>query len=189
MEKTIEQPMTVPEFLAWAEAQPSGRYELVRGDVVAMAPERARHALTKQRLARALEDAVRIADLDCTVFPDGMTVVVDAHTAFEPDALVQCGQPVDLESTVVRAPVIVVEVLSPSSASIDMTEKLVDYFRVASVAHYVIVDTKRRVIIHHRRGGKEGEIETHIISEGALSLEPPGIDTNIDDWLLPESWK
>jgi Uma2 family endonuclease len=30
--------MTVPEFLAWAETQDSGRYELVRGEIVAMAP-------------------------------------------------------------------------------------------------------------------------------------------------------
>lgn len=32
--------MSVAEFLAWASAQPRGRYELVRGEVVAMAPVR-----------------------------------------------------------------------------------------------------------------------------------------------------
>ena len=37
--------MTVAEFLAWASAQPRGRYELVRGEVVPMAPERALHHL------------------------------------------------------------------------------------------------------------------------------------------------
>ena len=42
-----KQRMTVQEFLAWAAAQPRGRYELVRGEVVAMAPERARHNLVK----------------------------------------------------------------------------------------------------------------------------------------------
>jgi Uma2 family endonuclease len=35
--------MKVPEFLSWADKQPDGkRYELVDGEVVAMAPERAR---------------------------------------------------------------------------------------------------------------------------------------------------
>ena len=42
-----KQRMTVPEFLAWAAAQPRGRYELVRGEIVAMAPERARHNLVE----------------------------------------------------------------------------------------------------------------------------------------------
>ena len=50
--------MTVTEFLAWASAQPRGRYELVRGEVVAMAPERARHNLVKFAVVRALGDAV-----------------------------------------------------------------------------------------------------------------------------------
>ncbi len=40
--------MTADEFIDWAMAQPEGqRYELVAGEVVAMAPERSAHALTK----------------------------------------------------------------------------------------------------------------------------------------------
>ena len=69
--------MTVPEFLAWAANQPRGRYELVRGEVVAMAPERARHNLVKAAVFRALRDAVARAGVPCTVFTDGMTVVTD----------------------------------------------------------------------------------------------------------------
>jgi hypothetical protein len=41
--------MTVPEFLAWAETQEKGHYELIRGEIVAMAPERAEHVRAKQR--------------------------------------------------------------------------------------------------------------------------------------------
>ena len=39
--------MRVPQFLAWAERQPRGRYELVHGVPVAMAPQRSEHAETK----------------------------------------------------------------------------------------------------------------------------------------------
>ena len=49
-----KQRMKVPEFLAWAEAQPQGRYELVNGEVLVMAPERVRHNLVKLAVARAL---------------------------------------------------------------------------------------------------------------------------------------
>ena len=46
--------MTVDQFLAWAMAQPEGRFELVDGEVVAMAPERAGHARLKARDLAAL---------------------------------------------------------------------------------------------------------------------------------------
>ena len=55
--------MTVPEFLAWAETQDSGRYELVSGQIVAMAPERWEHVQAKQRAFRALEAAIERADV------------------------------------------------------------------------------------------------------------------------------
>ncbi|TMJ66323.1 MAG: Uma2 family endonuclease, partial [Alphaproteobacteria bacterium] len=87
--------MTVQEFLAWAAAQPRGRYELVRGEVVAMAPERARHNLVKAAVFRALSDAVARAALPCTVFTDGMTVVIDNEHSREPDAAVQCNVATD----------------------------------------------------------------------------------------------
>jgi Uma2 family endonuclease len=51
MAKALDKPsgrMTVDQFLSWAMAQPDGpRYELVDGEVVAMAPERAGHARRK----------------------------------------------------------------------------------------------------------------------------------------------
>jgi Uma2 family endonuclease len=47
--------MTVPEFLAWAESQDQGRYELVRGEIVAMAPERLEHVHAEQRAFGARE--------------------------------------------------------------------------------------------------------------------------------------
>ena len=52
--------------------------------------------------------------------------------------------------------------------------KLADYFRLPSVRHYLIIRTEDRVVIHHARGD-DGAIATHIIRDGALLLEPPGI--------------
>jgi Uma2 family endonuclease len=69
--------------------------------------------------------------------------------------------------------VVVVEVLSLSAQSVDVGEKLADYFRVASIAHYLIVRTRRREVIHHRRVA-EG-FETRVVSLGVILLDPPGI--------------
>lgn len=177
-----KQRMTVSEFLAWAAAQPRGRYELVRGEIVAMAPERARHNLAKAAVFRALSDAVAKAGLPCTVFTDGMTVVIDNDTSREPDAAVQCNVAIDLDSMVLEAPLIVVEVVSPSSERDDTGDKLVEYFSVASIRHYLIVNPYKRVVVHHARNDL-GTIETRIVTGGAIDLTPPGMAVAAADLL------
>jgi Uma2 family endonuclease len=176
--------MTVAEFLAWASVQPRGRYELVRGEVVAMAPERQRHLLVKGAVFRALGDAVKRAGLPCSVFPDGATVVIDSEHAREPDAAVQCGVAINPDSMVLEVPLIVVEVTSPSSEGTDTEDKLVEYFSVPSIQHYLIIHPTRKVVVHHARG-EGGDILTHILTEGGISLTPPGMTVAVAE-LLPE---
>jgi Uma2 family endonuclease len=179
-----KQRMKVPEFLAWANEQLGGRYELVDGEIVAMAPERLRHALVKLAVARALEDAVRVAGLPCTVFPDGATVVINENTAREPDASVQCGVNVNLDAMTLEAPMIVVEVVSPSSERYDLGSLLVEYFSVPSIRHYLIVLPNKGAVVHHRRD--EGEnIITQIAHDGEISLDPPGMMVSVAAMLGP----
>jgi Uma2 family endonuclease len=167
--------MTSDEFIAWAMEQPEGcRYELVAGEVVAMAPERSAHALTKAHFWRRLVEAVEAAGLPCDVYPDGMSVEVDASTTYEPDVLVRCGARLPDDAVKLSDPIIVVEVLSPSTRARDITTKLIDYFSLPSVHHYLIVPTDDRAIIHHARN-PDGTILTRIVREGPIELDPPGI--------------
>ena len=171
--------MNVDAFLVWAEGQP-GRYELVDGEVFAMSPERAGHALVKYATQTALNQAIKKAGLPCHMMPDGITVRVDAATTFEPDALVYCGPPIDLDAVEVPNPIIVVEVLSPGIKSVDTGTKLIGYFQVASLCHYLILDPVKRLLIHHRRG-LEGSVETRIVSDGVLDLSPPGLQIAVPE--------
>jgi Uma2 family endonuclease len=171
--------MNVDEYLAWAGEQP-GRYELYDGSVVAMSPEGAGHAEKKAAVHAALLAGIRTRRLQCHALPDGMTVRIDDTTAYEPDAVVYCGSKLPPAALEVPDPVVVVEVLSPSTRRIDITAKLADYFRVPSVAHYLIVDPERPRIIHHARA--EGDtILTRIVSEGSIKLDPPGIELALAD--------
>ena len=122
--------MDVDAFLAWAEGR-DGRWELRDGQPVMMSPERAAHALTKFAAQKRLKAAFKRAGLPCRVFPNGMTVRITARTAFEPDALVVCPPPTDLNTMEIPNPVIVVEVLSPSTAADDHGVKLDGYFSLA----------------------------------------------------------
>ncbi len=77
--------MTADEFLTWAMTRPEGEhYELVAGEVVAMAPERAAHGRVKGRIFRKLSEAIERTGLPCEVYVDGMSVEVDANTLYQP---------------------------------------------------------------------------------------------------------
>jgi Uma2 family endonuclease len=167
--------MTSDEFIAWAMDQPETcHYELLDGEVVAMAPERAAHARAKAHIWRRLDEAIEAARLPCEALADCMSVEVDEHTVYEPDALVRCGPLLPGDAIKLNDPLIVVEVQSPSTSSRDVGPKLIDYFRLPSVRHYLIVRTTNRTVIHHARG-ENGVILTRIIRDGPIQLDPPGI--------------
>jgi Uma2 family endonuclease len=131
--------MTSDEFIAWAMEQPEGkRYELFAGKVVAMAPEQSAHALAKANIWRRLVEAIERDGLPCTAYPDGMAVEIDPTTIYEPDALVRCGPVVPPNTVKLIDPIIVVEVLSPSTRARDHGDKSMDYFGLTSVRHYLM---------------------------------------------------
>jgi len=172
--------LTADAFLEWAMEQPSGRFELIDGEIVAMAPERAGHARAKFRATAVLAAAIAKAGLGCEALVDGMSVRVDDRTVFEPDALVRCGPSLSDDAIQVTDPVIVVEVLSPSTGGIDTGLKLEGYFRMPSVRHYLVVNTVRRVVLHHRRDDG-GAISLRIVHEGVLELDPPGLTVDLGE--------
>ncbi|HVZ07800.1 Uma2 family endonuclease [Rhodopila sp.] len=176
MSDTASRRMTADAFLAWAQEQPEGQhFELCDGEVIAMAPECSGHALTKAHVWRRLAETVEAAGRDCDVYPDGMAVVVDDATVYEPDVVIRCGPRVPPDTVRLSDPVVIVEVLSPSTRGRDMRGKLIDYFRLPSLRHYVIVRPGDGAIIHHARTPPETTILTRIINDGTLHLDPPGI--------------
>ena len=144
-----------------------------------MAPERWVHARRKAQIWQAFRRELRAAGLACEAAPDGMTVEIDDDTDYEPDALINCGEPIADDAIAAPNPVVIVEVLSPSTQSIDAGGKLADYFRLPSVQHYLLVHPLKREIIHHRRTGDR--IETSVIRSGDVDLDPPGIRLNLDE--------
>ncbi len=171
------------EFRRWALAQPRGRFERISGQVVAMSPERGAHLRAKAAMWLALRQAIETAGVRCEALPDGATVEIGDDTDYEPDAVVTCGVRMDDNALAAPNPVIVVEVLSPSSWSLDTGAKLSEYFRLASVRHYLIVRCDRGEIIHHRRG--DDIIETRTLTAGRLELDPPGLSIAVEavfDW-------
>ena len=168
--------LTREEFHRWAEGQ-TGRYERIAGEPVAMSPERVQHIRIKSRVWAALDRAISDAGLDCEALADGVTIEVDEQTDYEPDAVINCGPRLSPDATAASNPVVVVEVLSPSTQSVDSSDKLADYFRLPSIQHYLIVRTRRQEIIHHWRSGDE--IVSRALNLGVIRLDPPGIALDV----------
>jgi Uma2 family endonuclease len=180
--------MTVAAFLEWASRRPDGeRWELIEGAPVpvrgttpaqATAAETVIHARIKRRIDHALSQVLAQPGHGCEVFVSGPKVQVDAESAFEPDVVVTCAEVPD--GMLIPEPLIIVEVLSASTRDRDSSIKLAGYAGLASVAHYLLVDTQRRLVVHHHRAGGEQEFRTSIVRGGVVRLEPPGLDLDID---------
>jgi Uma2 family endonuclease len=182
--------MTTDEFLLWAERR-EGRWELHDGIPVmisdapaAMSPDRLIHTRTKGIAFLALTDSLKRGGLPCEAFTGGLVVELDAQTAFEPDASVVGGPRRSDDTIVISDPIIVVEVLSPSTAAMDHGRKLSGYFSLPSVEHYLILDPERRVVIHHKRGQGDA-IETRVLSQGSAKLDPPGFAVAVEAMFPP----
>ena len=176
----LKQPsMTADEFIAWSIDRPDGgRYELMDGEVFEMASERYRHALVKGAVYFQFRQTVAAAGLQCDVFSDGMAVRINDGTVYEPDAAVRIGPRLDMDATHYDDPVIVVEVLSPSTRSLDAGLKLAEYFSLSSLRHYVLVRTNPPMVVHHFRLD-DGTIQTRPMTAGRLELTPPGISLDV----------
>ncbi len=175
--------MTVDEFLAWIEGR-EGRWELFEGELVEKRPERPVHTETKREVASALKSAIRNLGAPCHVTKDGAIVRISANSAFEPDGVVYCSPRLSPERVEIPEPVIVVEVLSDGTAARDQGPKLAGYFSLPSVAHYLILDPERREVVHHWRGD-DGGIESRVLTDGPLRLDPPGLAFFVEELFSP----
>jgi Uma2 family endonuclease len=116
--------ITLAEYLA-GEMTGQIKHEFVPGQVFAMSGVREQHNLITLNIATRLREKTRGGQ--CRVLVTDVKLRVEAADAFYyPDVMVCC-DPADDDPYVKRSPIIVVEVLSRSTAAIDRREKLCAY--------------------------------------------------------------
>ncbi|MFU2489954.1 Uma2 family endonuclease [Thauera sp. WH-1] len=87
-----------------------------------------------------------------------------------PDVLVTCDPADHRADQFMRAPTLIVEVLSPATAAYDRGEEFAAYRRLASLQDFVLIDPDLRRIEHYRRQGERWELQD-IAPEQALELQ------------------
>jgi Uma2 family endonuclease len=178
--------MTTIEFLDWVEQHGTEGvcYDLIRGEIVAQAASRAAHGRVKAATWLAVSAAIRKSGVRCEAFVETLAVEIAEGMTFEPDVLVECGPPLPPDARLSLNPIIVVEVLSPSTERRDETVKYVGYLKQRGLTHYLIIDPDNRIAIHHRRVS-DGEIATRIVGSGDLTFDPPGFTVAVADLFGP----
>lgn len=87
------------------------------------------------------------------------------------------------DAIAVPDPLVIVEVLPPTTSGIDRGPKLRDYFRLPSVQHYLIVWPETPRIVHHGRG-PGWRRRTELFTSGQIVLNPPALTLAFGDFYL-----
>lgn len=150
-------PLTEAEYLA-QEAAATERHEYVAGQVFAMAGGSQRHNRITLNLASSLLSSLK--GKPCQVFMSDVKLHVARESAYYyPDVMVTCTEtPVAANETqAVTDPVLVVEVLSPGTETIDRREKLNAYRRLPALKEYALISQDTHQVEIYRRLGESGQ--------------------------------
>lgn len=156
-------PLDESEYLA-LEARSPVRHEYIAGEVFAMTGATVRHNIISLNIATALRTHLR--GTPCRALMEGVKLYLKKERSyFYPDVMVTCESrllELDAETQVVDSPVLVVEVLSPSTEGIDRREKLRAYRTLPSLKEYAMVSQDEcRVELYRRRGDIGWDIITY----------------------------
>lgn len=139
--------ISVEEYLD-GENSAQIKHEFVAGEVYAMAGASEKHHRICANLFIELDS--HLENSTCDAFITDMKLKVDENIFYYPDVFVACDE--KPESEYYREfPVLVIEVVSPSTRQIDRREKLRAYQQMPSVREYVIVEQGKIHVEIHRR--------------------------------------
>jgi Uma2 family endonuclease len=175
--------LTVEEYHKLEESA-TVRHEYVAGEIYAMVGATRRHHRICVNILRRLADAAAGGPCRVSIEAVRLEVVgedVTNSVAYYPDVMVACGEePAD--PYIEDAPCLVVEVVSPNTASTDRREKLMVYRRIPSLMAYLILDQDRRHVERHFRDAEGVWRKADLLDEGSFPVPcPPGVRLSLDE--------
>ncbi|HJQ34975.1 MAG TPA: Uma2 family endonuclease [Pyrinomonadaceae bacterium] len=143
--------VTPEEYLAFERAA-EYKNEYFGGEIIAMTGASRRHNLIAGNIFTALNNQLRAKP--CEAYISDMRVRIPTANIYTyPDVVVACGQPEfeDAEVDTLLNPVLIVEVLSKSTASYDRLAKFGYYRTLPSLVEYILVAQNERHIAQHTK--------------------------------------
>ena len=145
--------LTPEEYLAF-ERKATTKHEYLNGQIVAMSGASFAHNFLTMNVANQLYN--QLIDGECQVAASDMRVkVTEIDSYFYPDVVVVCGEPRAEDDTfdTLLNPVLIVEVLSPSTEGYDRGEKFEHYQQIASLKDYILISQDEVRVEHYCRQG------------------------------------
>ena len=165
--------ITIDAFLEWDDGTDT-RYELVGGQIFAMAPPSAAHGTITANLAGELRAGVKPP---CQVATEaGIRLAERDDAYYQADVVVTC-QPVTPNDQHVPNPKLIIEVLSPSTASFDRETKTPDYCTLPSVREVVLISSTEKKAEIWRRS--EAGWQATLLSEEEAVLRCESVAVHI----------
>lgn len=141
--------MSLAEYLEW-EAVQTDRNEYWRGEIFGMVGGNRGHGRVVANLMRHLGN--HLDNTPCQAFSENMKVQVGEEAVLYPDVFVTCDREFDATQTLFTEPILIIEVLSPSTQGYDRSRKFAIYRRLASLREYVLIDPETRRVEAYRLG-------------------------------------
>jgi Uma2 family endonuclease len=165
--------MTLDEFLRWEDGTDT-RYELIDGFPMAMAPPVEAHRILAVRLVSRI-DAALASRRPCNAQIEPGVVRPDrADSYYVPDIAVTC-EPNEPGRQAMVDPILVVEILSPSTERSDRRLKLPAYQDIPSVREVLLIDADSHHAELYRRENSHWGIELVRGAEASLFLASVGL--------------
>lgn len=149
------------EFLS-RERKADARSEFYRGEIFAMAGGSREHNLIAANISRSLGN--QLSERACEVYQSDMKVRVSATgLCTYPDVVVGCSDLLwaDDEKDVLLNPIVLVEVLSESTAAYDCGPKAANYRLLDSLQEFLLVDQNVPFVEHYIRAKEDTWTITH----------------------------
>ena len=128
------------------------RHEYLNGELIAMSGASRAHNLITGNISGELRTLLRGSG--CETYANDMRVSTPATASyFYPDVVIVCDEPRfedDVFDTLLN-PIILVEVLSPTTEAYDRGEKFAHYRQLTSLQEYVLVSQDQIRVEHYRR--------------------------------------
>ncbi|QDT38959.1 Uma2 family endonuclease [Stratiformator vulcanicus] len=142
--------MTVEEYLKFERASDL-RHEFVNGEIREVTGARRSHNILTSNLIIAL--GTKSSGRDYEIYPTDMRVRIPGAGYYYPDISISPHPPQleDEEFDTLLNPIVVFEITSPSTESIDRREKLANYQTIPSLQVYLIVAQDEARIDHYKR--------------------------------------
>jgi Uma2 family endonuclease len=171
---------TVREYLE-RERTAETKSEFFDGEIFAMAGANETHNLIASNVLFSLRLGLR--GRRCRVYSSDMRVRTPSGLYTYPDVTVVCGKP-ELEGgpqDVLLNPLILFEVLSPSTETYDRGRKFQNYQTIPSLKEYVLVSQDRRLVEHYVRQEGTNSWVLNSYTDGEFRLPALGVTLAFED--------